>query len=632
MIDWNSFHFLRPEWFFALIPLLLLLILLMNIHRRQSGWQSVVASHLYQHLISEKGNSQRRPPFTLVALGWIIAVTALAGPTWERLPQPVFQLNAGKAVVLDMSMSMRSTDLKPDRLTRAKYKAIDLINEIAEGDVGLVAYAGDAFTISPLSSDAQNLTALLPSLTPEIMPVSGSEPYLGLKMAADLLKNAGFLEGEIFWITDGVEVSQLAELNSYIESLPYRISILGVGTAQGAPIQLLDGDFLKDDRGAIVVPKMDAQILSGLARKSGGKFYAISANDSDIKYLTQQKLINRETMSDKDDSEQFGDEWQEAGPYLLLLLLPLAAFAFRRGYVAIFVVMMMGNAFTPQPAFAKGWQDWFKNSDQRGLEALQNEQYEQAANEFKNPMWQGAAQYKQGSYQAALDAFSQAEGPQALYNQGNTLAQLGELDEAIKRYDEVLEQQPDHADALKNKEIIEQLKEQQEQQEQEQQQDQQGDDSENQQSEDQQSEQQDGQDQQSQQDQQNQEQQNQDQQSQQEQQNQEQQQQSQNEQDSEQNQQDSQQDDAKQNDSEQEAQAEQQKSDEEQQNEQQQTAEQLQQADEPMTDEEREEMQRMQNLLNRVPDDPSFLLKRKMQLENQQRRRQRTPSQSKRNW
>ncbi|WP_342804667.1 VWA domain-containing protein [Alteromonas sp. M12] len=632
MINLDSFHFLRPEWFFALIPLLLLLILLMNIHRRQSGWQSVVASHLYQHLISEKGNSQRRPPLSLVALGWIIAVTALAGPSWERLPQPVFQLNAGKAVVLDMSMSMRSTDLTPDRLTRAKYKAIDLINEISEGDVGLVAYAGDAFTISPLSSDAQNLTALLPSLTPEIMPVSGSEPYLGLKMAAELLKNAGFLEGDIFWITDGVEVSQLAELNTYIESLPYRISILGVGTAEGAPIQLLDGDFLKDNRGAIVIPKMDAQILSGLARKSGGKFYAITANDSDIKYLTEQSLINHETISNKDDNEQFGDEWQEAGPYLLLLLLPLAALAFRRGYVAIFLVTLVTSSLAPQPAFANTWQDWFKNRDQRGLESLQKQDYEQAANEFESPMWQGAALYKQGNYQAALDAFSKAEGPQALYNQGNALAQLGELDEAIKRYDEALAQQPDHADALKNKEILEQLKEQQEQEQQNQQQDQQGDDSEEQQSEDQQSQQQqDSQDQQSQQDQQNQDQQNQE--SQQEQQTeQEQQDQSQNEQDAEQNQQD---DSEQQDESEQQNESEQQQdpSQQEQQTEQeQQAAQQVQEAEESMTDEEREEMQRMQNLLNRVPDDPSYLLKRKMLLENQQRRRQRTPSQSKRNW
>lgn len=623
MINLDTFHFLRPEWFFALIPLLLLLILLMNIHRRQSGWQSVVASHLYQHLISDQGSRKRRPPLTLVAIGWIIAVTALAGPTWERLPQPVFQLNAGKAVVIDMSMSMRATDVTPDRLTRAKYKAIDLINEISEGDVGLVAYAGDAFTISPLSSDAQNLTALLPSLSPEIMPVSGSEPYLGLKTAAELLQNAGFFEGEIFWITDGVEVSQLAELNTFIENLPYRISILGVGTPEGAPIQLLDGDFLKDNRGAIVIPKMDPQMLSGLARKSGGRFYAISADDSDITYLTGQQLINRETNSNKDNSEQFGDEWQEAGPYLLLLLLPIAALAFRRGYLAMFVVVVFTSSMVPQPALAAGWQDWFKNSDQKGLDALNKQQYEQAASHFESPMWKGSALYKQGNYQAALDAFSQVPGAQSLYNQGNTLAQLGELDKAIQAYEQALELQPDHAEALKNKQIIEQMKQQQEQQ-QDQNQDQEQQDGENQEqeSEDSQSNQQNSQDQNSQQ-QSDPSQQNQDQ---------EQQNNEQNEQDQQQQQNNPEQNEETEQNQEQQEQQQQSQEQEQQQEQQQQAVEQMQQTDEPMTDEQREEMQRMQNLLNRVPDDPSYLLKRKMLLENQQRRRQRTPTQSSRNW
>ncbi|GAC15249.1 vWA domain-containing protein [Aliiglaciecola lipolytica] len=623
MINLDTFHFLRPEWFFALIPLLLLLILLMNIHRRQSGWQSVVASHLYQHLISDQGSRKRRPPLSLVAIGWIIAVTALAGPTWERLPQPVFQLNAGKAVVIDMSMSMRATDVTPDRLTRAKYKAIDLINEISEGDVGLVAYAGDAFTISPLSSDAQNLTALLPSLSPEIMPVSGSEPYLGLKTAAELLQNAGFFEGEIFWITDGVEVSQLAELNTFIENLPYRISILGVGTPEGAPIQLLDGDFLKDNRGAIVIPKMDPQMLSGLARKSGGRFYAISADDSDITYLTGQQLINRETNSNKDNSEQFGDEWQEAGPYLLLLLLPIAALAFRRGYLAMFVVVVFTSSMVPQPALAAGWQDWFKNSDQKGLDALNKQQYEQAASHFESPMWKGSALYKQGNYQAALDAFSQVPGAQSLYNQGNALAQLGELDKAIQAYEQALELQPDHAEALKNKQIIEQMKQQQEQQ-QDQNQDQEQQDGENQEqeSEDSQSNQQNSQDQNSQQ-QSDPSQQNQDQ---------EQQNNEQNEQDQQQQQNNPEQNEETEQNQEQQEQQQQSQEQEQQQEQQQQAVEQMQQTDEPMTDEQREEMQRMQNLLNRVPDDPSYLLKRKMLLENQQRRRQRTPTQSSRNW
>ncbi|WJG10626.1 VWA domain-containing protein [Aliiglaciecola sp. LCG003] len=621
MIDVANFHFLRPEWFLSIIPLLIILFASRRIKRQQSGWQGVLAPHLYQHLVGSKSQPTQRLSLLLMAIAGLMAITALAGPTWQQLPQPVYQLNSGKVVLLDMSMSMRSTDIKPDRLTRAKFKAIDLINQIAEGDVGLVAYAGDAFTISPLSSDAQNLTTLLPSLSPEIMPVAGSEPYLGLKRAAGLLQNAGFLDGEIFWITDGVEMAQLAELNKFIAALPYRVSILGVGTEEGAPIQLLDGDFLKDNRGAIVIPKMDKGILAGLATKSNGRYSNISADDSDIKRLTEQSLTATETDSQQQSKDEFGDKWYEAGPYLLLILLPIAALSFRRGYLTVMVLTLFGGMLLPRPALAFDIQELFKNNDQKGLSSFQQDEFEDAAAQFDNPIWKGGALYRSGDFSGALDAFRQSDSVEALYNQGNALAQLGELDQALQAYSKVLDQQPNHSDAAQNKALIEELKQQQEQQQQQSEQNQQTD--ENQSSDQDQSDQQD-QDQQQQSDQQQ--------------------------DDSQQQQSDPQQNDSQQNSQQQDEQesasedqpkpSEQTPQDEQSQNEQQEEEEQEQQAqaqqaqesEEPLTDEQREQMQRMQNLLNRVPDDPAFLLKRKMMLENRQRRANRSPSQSKRNW
>lgn len=619
MIDFSQFHFLRPEWFLALIPLLVLYFALRKMHLSQSGWQGVLAGHLYKHLVTSKIQKGKRPPLFLLALGWFVAVTALAGPTWEQLPQPVYQLNTGKVVLIDMSLSMRATDIKPDRLTRAKFKGIDLIQQIDEGDVGLVAYAGDAFTISPLSSDSQNLTTLLPSLSPEIMPVAGSEPYLGLKSATDLLKNAGYFEGDIFWITDGVEMSQLAELNEFISKSPYRISILGVGTADGAPIQLVDGDFLKDASGAIVIPKMDETKLSGLAARSGGRFVRIRSNDTDIEYLVDQSLTSSETTQDDTQEDKFGDQWKEAGPYLLLLLLPIAAFSFRRGYMFIVCIVLGSGLMTPQPAYAFQWQNWFKNDDQKGSETFAKGDYSQAAEQFNDPMWKGSALYRNGDYEAALQHFAKVDGVEGLYNSGNALAKLGELQKAIEAYDAVLNEQPDHEDAKQNKALLEKLLEEQEQQQDQQSQDQQSQDQESQ---EQSSESQDQQDQsQSDQNQQQSDSQEQNDQT-----------QSQNEQESEQQEQQSPSQNSEQQNEEQEESAEEQQNqaEPEQQNEQQSEA--AQQSEQPLTDEEREQMQRMQNLLNRVPDDPAFLLKRKMMLENQQRRQERLPNRTRRSW
>lgn len=620
----QEFHFIRPHWLWLIIPLLIIVALIRYIHKQQSGWQSVLASHLYQHLITTDGIKKVRPPLFLLGFCWVIATIALAGPTWERLPQPVYQLNSGKVVLIDMSLSMRATDVKPDRLTRAKYKAIDLVNAITEGETGLVAYAGDAFTISPLSSDAQNLTTLIPSLTPEIMPIAGSDPALGLKAAIELLSNAGYQQGEIFWITDGITNRQMKEVSEIFNDSMFRLSVLGVGTEEGAPIQLTNGELLKDSRGAIVVPKLTINNLKSLTRNSGGRYAPMQSDDSDINYLIEQTLIEQDPKEkDEAKQEKFGDKWQEMGPYLLLLLLPFAAYSFRRGIITVVFIGILLPAYSPQ-ARADWWQDMWKTSDQQAMQAYNENEYEQAANTFKDNLWQGTAYYKNKDYQAALESFSQVAPTDqnytdATYNAGNALAQLGEVDQAIAAYDKVLEQQPEHEEALANKALLEKLKNQQEQQ----QQDQSGEPSQDQENSEQQD-QQEGQ-------------------------------KSDQEQDGEQSQDPQQGDSEEQSesqsqpqDSEQQEQTEQEKQEqqqkeaeqqqadqaeaEKQESEQEQQAQAMQQSEEELTDEQREQMQRMQNLLNRIPDDPAFLLKRKMQIESQQRKRERLLTNIQGNW
>lgn len=609
----QQFHFLRPQWLYALVPLLLLWFMIRRIAKTRSGWQSVLAKHLYQHVIIEGQQGSNGNPLWLLAIAWVIATFALAGPSWEKLPQPVYQLNAGKVVVLDMSMSMRATDISPDRLTRAKYKAIDLIQQTSEGEIGLVAYAGDAFTISPLSSDAQNLTTLLPSLSPEIMPVAGSDPYSGLKMAAELLENAGFVEGDIYWLTDGVEMAQVAELRTLLAQMPYRLSVLAVGSEDGAPIQLLNGDFLKDRTGAIVIPKLDSAMLEGLSRSTGGAFSMITSDDTDIARLTDLNLNQRQSKDPQESKDKFGDKFKEAGPFFVLVLIPIALIGFRRGYLFSVLVLSGSMLLTPPPVKASPWQDLWKTEDQQAAQAYNQGNLEDAAQQFEDPMWKGVAHYKNGHYEEALAAFSQVEGVDATYNRANALAKLGQLDEAIAAYEQVLEAQSEHLDAQTNKHLVEQLKAQQEQQDQEQNQQQQ--DGDEQQQSQQNNQQQDNQQQDNPQ---------------------------QGQQQSEQSEPSQQQEDQQaqeeqqngQPDSDTQTQPPPQQQKPENQGEGESESQQIeaQQQETELTDEQKEQLQRMQNLLNKVPDDPAFLLKRKMMLENQMRKRQTMPSNNQRSW
>lgn len=178
-------------------------------------------------------------------------------------------------------------------------------------------------------------------------------------------------------------------------------------------------------------------------------------------------ILSRDFGSSKraSDDSQATDQWREEGPWLLLLLVPLAALAFRKGlvYMLIFAIMPWSGE-----ASATLWDDLWRSKDQQAQEKFEADEVADAAALFEDPKWRAAANYRAGNYPNSAQGFAEYQDLDSRYNLANALAKQGRLEAALGAYDEVLELQPEHEDAIYNRDLVEKALQQQQQSESEQ--------------------------------------------------------------------------------------------------------------------------------------------------------------------
>jgi len=454
-----DFHFLRPEWLYA-IPIVVLVAVWLGRRRLGAGnWQQVVDAALMPFVLSRAPGRGSDYRWWLLGLGGVMAVVALAGPAWERIEQPVFRAEQALVIALDLSRSMDAQDVSPSRLVRARLKILDILERRKSGQTALVVYSANAFTVTPLTTDTDTVAALVNSLSTDIMPSRGSYPGVAMKKGQQLLDQAGAGYGEVLLITDGGSSPAAEDEARGLKEAGYTLSVLGVGTRDGAPIPRLSGGFVTDNRGKIALPRLEERGLRSLAEAGGGRFAVLSADNDDLDIL-----LSGEVMAAAASDESLAtDRWREEGPWLVLLLLPLAALAFRRGWVLVALVFILPMA---EPAEASLWDDIWFNSDQQARKALEDGNAGDAAALFEDGEWRAVARYRAKDYANSAAGFAERGDTRNLYNLGNAMAMLGELDSAIDAYEQVLEMDPDDEDAAYNLDLVKSLRDQQQQQQQ----------------------------------------------------------------------------------------------------------------------------------------------------------------------
>ncbi|MHA6205158.1 VWA domain-containing protein [Dyella soli] len=449
MIDaWTQFHFLRPAWLLALLALPLLMALAARRYAGRDALARLVDAELLPHLLQGRDTRQRLPG-TLLAIGWILCSLAMAGPTWSRVAQPLYARRAAQVVALSLSQHMLARDVAPSRLDRARYKVRDLFAANHDGLNGLVAYAGEAFVVAPLTTDAGSLDDLLDALAPDTMPTDGDNAAQAIERGVALIRDAKVGRGSIVLVTDDAgAAARVAARKASDEGV--RVSVLGVGTPQGGPVPLADESFLRDEHGALTMARRQDSALRALAEAGGGRYVPLGEDRADIDSLRAAlRADGPATLS----TDQQGDEWQDRGPWLLLPLLPLVAMSFRRGWVMLLPLVLL--PWVPGTARADAWRDLWQRPDQQAATALERGDARQAQQLARDPAWRGAAAYRAGDYAAAAATLQDIATTDAQYNLGNALARQGNFQGALDAYAHALKLDPGNADARANRQAVE---------------------------------------------------------------------------------------------------------------------------------------------------------------------------------
>lgn len=428
-MEWlQDFHFLRPYWLLALILPFIFGYRWLKNDAVQSSWAEVCDEHLLDFLLIKGHNKQRKFPYLLLSIIIFFTVIALSGPTWVKKENPALSVDNPVMIMINMSTDMWAKDVSPSRIVRAEYVVKDMLKSFNSTESGLLVYSREPFVISPLTEDTSLIENLLSQLDEDVLPENGDRLDRAIDLAVERMQKSGYESGNLIVLTADVGERFDAALESAAKA----------GT-DGFDVNIIKISADKNDK------------LEMIADKGHGIYLDYTQN-----FLPLIDKINNIYAKELKQSENMQTVWEDMGYYLFWLPALLLLYYFRKGVLIANIVMLLG--------ISSAEAGWFLNNNQEAARAFEKQNYAEAAKKFDIDTWKAAALYKDGKYEEALGEFGKRSDNTALYNQGNALAKSGKIAEAIKKYEQVLQEDANFEDARFNLEYLKKMQQQQQNQ------------------------------------------------------------------------------------------------------------------------------------------------------------------------
>ena len=475
--------------------------------RQHAALARFISSHLRVQLTSSVSVGRRRIRRFLLLISLALLFVALAGPLlgygWEQISRRGNEI----VIAVDTSRSMSTPDVRPDRLTRAKLAIDDFTNRLDGDAVGLVAFAGSAFLVCPITLDYGAFHESLNAVDTHTMPRGGTNIASAIREAQAALRRRPGNDKILILVTDGedLEGDALITAQAAARQDGLKIYTVGVGTPQGdlIPISPTQSDgFVKDESGAFVRSRLDEPALKAIAAATDGLYAPLGAQGQGFEYIYKAALapaLKHDLASRQQKVYTQRYQWPLSGSLSLLIVslllgdrrrsrartlgqLPETRSSSLNAAVVSAVIWPLALLLLVTPVRA---------SPQSAAGAYKNGDFVTAAKEYaaaaerdpKKPVLEfnaGTAEYRAGRFAQAAKAFQEsisrvpssdpgrlAEQEDAYYNLGNTLYRAGQKTEssappqtietwtqAVKAYDTALQLRADDADSKFNRDFV----------------------------------------------------------------------------------------------------------------------------------------------------------------------------------